>query len=65
MRESRGYARPGGQGYEGEVGVRQSAGKEDTELLIARYESALGALTRDMDKAMDDLVQPAKDYAVP
>ena len=64
MGDRGGYARPGGQGYEGEVGGGQSVG-EDTKLLSARYESALGTLTRDMDKAIDDLAQLAKDYAVP
>jgi len=37
------------------------AEKEDTELLIARYEGALEALTHDMDKAVGDLPQLAKD----
>ena len=39
--------------------------KEDTELLIARYESALRAFTCDMDEAVGDLAQLAKDYPVP
>ena len=39
------------------------AEKEDTELLIATYESELGDLNGAMDRTVDDLVRLVEDYA--
>jgi hypothetical protein len=45
------------------VKKKWEAEKKDTELLIARYESALGDLTHAIDKAVDDLALLVEDYA--
>ena len=39
------------------------AEKEDTELLIATYESELGDLNGAMDRTVDDLARLVEDYA--
>jgi len=65
LSEREGYAHTGGQrnGRRKKYEVAK-AKKEDTELLFARYEGALEALTHDMDKAVGDLPQFAKGYGM-